>query len=141
MLNRNIRGRQKIRSCLKCDRQFRSKHRFNRLCDYCVRQNAEVNYGVYVYVGGSSKKPWIYQKYSSFSPSEVKDEALFVRKAENLAREGDFIPNAQLFTPFHLLSIPFSFLGGMVSNLQAVSPIFYSPTSNLRIPLNFSYGR
>jgi len=53
---------------------------------------------------------------------------LFVRKAENLAREGDFIPNAQLFTSF---PFRFPFWGEMVSNLQAVSPILSSAEKNI----------
>ncbi len=48
MLIRNSHSRREIRRCLKCDRSFLSKHRFNRLCENCVKQNANVNYGEYV---------------------------------------------------------------------------------------------
>jgi len=58
MFKRNTQYRQKIRSCLKCDRPFPSEHRFNRLCGNCLRQNANINCGFYVFNGSvSSKKP------------------------------------------------------------------------------------
>jgi len=49
MFKRNTQYRQKIGSCLKFDRAFVSEHRFNRLCENCSRQNANINYGFYVF--------------------------------------------------------------------------------------------
>jgi Zn finger protein HypA/HybF involved in hydrogenase expression len=58
MLARDTRNSRHTRRCLKCDRSFVSKHRFNRLCENCVKQNASVNYGEYVLHGGiSSLRP------------------------------------------------------------------------------------
>ncbi len=54
MLLRDSHNRREIRRCLKCDRSFLSKHRFNRLCENCVKQNASVNYGEYVLNAGAS---------------------------------------------------------------------------------------
>jgi len=52
MLARETLSSRHTRRCLKCDRSFVSKHRFNRLCENCAKQNANVNYGEYVLHGG-----------------------------------------------------------------------------------------
>jgi Zn finger protein HypA/HybF involved in hydrogenase expression len=54
MLMRDNHNRREKRRCLKCDRSFVSKHRFNRLCENCAKQNAAVNYGHYVLHTGTS---------------------------------------------------------------------------------------
>jgi hypothetical protein len=52
----NNNGRER-RRCLKCNRSFLSKHRFNRLCDNCAKQNATVNCGDYIlHAEGSSRR-------------------------------------------------------------------------------------
>ena len=48
MLIRDTHNRREIRRCLKCDCSFLSKHRFNRLCENCAKQNANVNCGEFV---------------------------------------------------------------------------------------------
>lgn len=48
MLARETRRSREMRRCLKCDRSFLSRHRFNRLCEICAKQNASVNFGDYV---------------------------------------------------------------------------------------------
>lgn len=58
MLARDAHERREIRRCLKCDRAFVSKHRFNRLCENCAKQNASVNCGAYVlHTRASSVRP------------------------------------------------------------------------------------
>ena len=58
MLVRATHNSREIRRCLKCDHSFLSKHRFNRLCENCAKQNANVNYGEYVlHAGVSSPRP------------------------------------------------------------------------------------
>ena len=49
MLARDTHNRREIRRCLKCNRFFPSKHRFNRLCENCSKKNANVNCGEYVF--------------------------------------------------------------------------------------------
>jgi ribosomal protein S27AE len=34
--------KRKKRRCLKCDKVFESKHKHNRLCDRCVKENTEM---------------------------------------------------------------------------------------------------
>ncbi len=55
MLARDTHNRRQRRRCLRCNRSFVSKHRFNRLCEHCAKKNATVNFGQYVlHAGGSS---------------------------------------------------------------------------------------
>lgn len=57
MLARDTQDRREKRSCLRCNRSFISKHRFNRLCEHCAKKNATVNFGQYVlHARGSSVK-------------------------------------------------------------------------------------
>jgi Zn finger protein HypA/HybF involved in hydrogenase expression len=57
MLDKDTHNRRERRRCLKCNRSFLSKHRFNRLCDNCSKQNATVNWGEYVlHPGGASRR-------------------------------------------------------------------------------------
>jgi Zn finger protein HypA/HybF involved in hydrogenase expression len=57
MLARDTHNERERRRCLKCNRSFLSKHRFNRLCENCAKQNATVNCGEYVFhAGGSSSR-------------------------------------------------------------------------------------
>jgi hypothetical protein len=57
MLARDTHNERVRRKCLKCNRSFLSKHRFNRLCENCAKQNACVNCGEYVFhTGGSSSR-------------------------------------------------------------------------------------
>jgi Zn finger protein HypA/HybF involved in hydrogenase expression len=57
MLARDTHNRREMRRCLKCNRSFLSRHRFNKLCENCAKQNANVNFGEYVLnVGFSSRR-------------------------------------------------------------------------------------
>jgi hypothetical protein len=68
---------------------------------------------------------------------ELKDEALFIRKAENLAREWDFIPNAQLLTSF-----PFRFpFWGRWFPTPRLSPPFSIPQKSHGSKNISSYGK
>ncbi len=58
MLARDTHSSRSMRRCLKCDRSFLSKHRFNKLCESCAKQNAGVSYGEYVlHIGASPLRP------------------------------------------------------------------------------------
>jgi Zn finger protein HypA/HybF involved in hydrogenase expression len=58
MLARETHRSRGMRRCLKCDRSFLSKHRFNRLCENCAKQNASVNFGEYIlHTAVSSPRP------------------------------------------------------------------------------------
>jgi Zn finger protein HypA/HybF involved in hydrogenase expression len=54
MLVKHTYSSRTVRRCLKCDRSFLSKHRFNRLCENCAKQNAGVSFGQYVLHTGAS---------------------------------------------------------------------------------------
>jgi Zn finger protein HypA/HybF involved in hydrogenase expression len=58
MLVKHTYNSRTVRRCLKCDRSFLSKHRFNRLCENCAKQNAGVSFGQYVlHTGASPLRP------------------------------------------------------------------------------------
>jgi hypothetical protein len=77
-----------MRSCLKCGYSFSSKHKFNRLCENCLRQNAEINYEVYAFNGRATSR----RLMTSWQNSSLEPPFLHFPQAWGDANRSPFCP-------------------------------------------------